>query len=88
MKTTKKIAFGVVALLLSVVLAFTVAEIGLRLLKPQRTGPTQLAYDPRVGSIPVPNHRGRITLPGVYQSSVKSRRARARRSKAPTVPLS
>ncbi|MGQ0569405.1 MAG: GDSL-type esterase/lipase family protein [Armatimonadota bacterium] len=65
----KKIAFGVVALLLGIVLAFTVAEIGLRLLKPQRTGPTQLAYDPRVGSIPVPNHHGRITLPGVYQYS-------------------
>jgi hypothetical protein len=49
----------------SVALAFGGAEFGLRAFSPQRTVAALYAYDPRVGSIPAPNSRGRDTLPGV-----------------------
>jgi lysophospholipase L1-like esterase len=52
--------------LASLLLVFGLGEAGLRVFKPQRTGPLQFSYDPRFGSIPIPNKRGRITLPGVY----------------------
>ena len=50
-----------------ILLAATIAELGTRAFAPQRTGPVELTYDRRVGSIPVPNRRGTVTVPGVYQ---------------------
>lgn len=69
MTAGKKVAFTLVALALGALAAFGVAEIAVRVLIPQRTGPALYAYDPRVGSLPVPNQRGRVTLPGVYSYS-------------------
>jgi hypothetical protein len=65
----KKAAFSLIALVLGSLLAFGMAEIGVRILSPQRTAPPLYAYDSRVGSIPVPNQTGRVTLPGVYSYS-------------------
>ncbi|MGQ0570258.1 MAG: SGNH/GDSL hydrolase family protein, partial [Armatimonadota bacterium] len=63
------VAFRLAALALAALVAFGVAEVGVRIVSPQRTAPALYAYDARVGSIPVPNQRGRVTLPGVYSYS-------------------
>jgi len=63
----KTIGFRAVALALGGVIAFGVAEVGLRVFLPQRTGPLQFTGDPRFGPVPVPSLRGQATLPGVWK---------------------
>ncbi len=65
-QTVKFVLFRVTAVALGILIAGGLAEGAVRVLWPQRTGPSQLTYDPRVGSIPIPNQHGRVTLPGVY----------------------
>jgi hypothetical protein len=55
-----------VMMLLSLTVALALAEVLLRMLWPQQTGPVQFVYDPIRGAIPVPNQRARRILPGVY----------------------
>src|SRR3990172_10278725 len=68
-RAAKGVVFRLVAVVIGVLIAGSIAEGAVRLFRPQRTGPSQLTYDARVGSIPIPNQRGRITLPGVYSYS-------------------
>ena len=67
LRFVKKLAFRLVAVILGILVGFGIAEVGLRIVKPQRTAPALLAYDARVGSIPAPNQRGRVTFPGVFE---------------------
>lgn len=62
----KKVFFRLTAIALGGVIAFGIAEVGLRLFYPQMTGPAMHTYDPRTGSRPVPNLRGRFNVPGRY----------------------
>lgn len=66
MTRSKKIVLPLTALVLGALIGFGVAEVSVRILLPQRTGPALAAYDPELGSRLVPNLRGRITLPGLY----------------------
>lgn len=68
-RVAKGVLFRLVAVVIGILIAAGIAEGALRLFRPQRTGPSQLTYDARLGSIPIPNQRGRITLPGVYSYS-------------------
>jgi hypothetical protein len=65
-KSIKKIGFWALAVLVVCVIAFVIAELGIRFIRPQMTGPIQLAFDSELGPIPVPNQHGRRTIPGVY----------------------
>ncbi len=67
----KRVLIRVTAIALGVaLLGFGVAEIGLRLIRPQQTGPSVFTYDPRTGSLPKPNLRGRFGIPGFWSYSV------------------
>ncbi|MGQ0550468.1 MAG: SGNH/GDSL hydrolase family protein [Armatimonadota bacterium] len=66
MPLVKKVLFPLTSIALGALLAFGVAEVGLRLFNPQMTGPAMHTYDPRTGSRPVPNLRGRFNVPGRY----------------------
>ncbi len=65
----KAVGIRVIALLVGGAVAFGMAEGAFRLFRPQRTGPLRTIYDPRLGSIPVPNLRGRVAVPGVHTYS-------------------
>jgi lysophospholipase L1-like esterase len=67
--TVRSIALRISTALLGVILGLAVGELTLRIFRPQRTGPLQQQNDPRYFSIPVPNLRGRETLPGVFSWS-------------------
>jgi hypothetical protein len=62
----KTVLIRVTAMVLGALLGFGVAEIGLRLIRPQQTGPSMFTYDPRTGSLPRPNLRGRFSVPGLW----------------------
>ncbi len=62
----KAVLIRLTAIALGALMGVGVAEIGLRLFYPQMTGPAMHAYDPRTGSRPVPNLRGRFNVPGRY----------------------
>ncbi|HLC40923.1 MAG TPA: SGNH/GDSL hydrolase family protein [Methylomirabilota bacterium] len=47
-------------------LGFALAEVGIRLVAPQPTGPTMFAYDPILGSVPTPDQTAVRTFPGGY----------------------
>lgn len=47
-------------------LAFGLAEIAVRVISPQETGPVHFAFNSVLGEIPVPNQKGWLTDPGVY----------------------
>ena len=66
MKTIKKIGFRILAVLMSCIIAFAIAELVIRFISPQMTGPIQVAFDPELGPIPVPSQHGRRTIPGIY----------------------
>ena len=66
MKAINEIIFRIFAILLGCVIAFVIAELGIRLLMPQMTGPIWVAFDSELGPIPVPNQRGSRTIPGLY----------------------
>jgi len=62
----KQAAFRLTSLLVGFVLAFIIGEVAVRILAPQATSPIQYSFDPLLGPIPVPNQRGRSTLPHVF----------------------
>ena len=55
--------------LFSFVFCLVLAEILVRFLAPQMTGPVQFAFDNELGAIPVPDQQGVRSLPGVYTYS-------------------
>jgi hypothetical protein len=58
--------FRLIAVCLGLAVAFGLAEVGVRLLRPQQTSPVQFACNPDLGDIPVPNQQGRHFVPGNY----------------------
>ena len=67
---TRAVLIPAAAMAVAGLLAFGVAEIGLRLVNPQQTGPSVFTYDPRTGSLPKPNLRGRFSIPGFWSYTV------------------
>jgi hypothetical protein len=66
MKAINQFVFRIFAILMGCVIAFVIAEVGIRLLMPQMTGPILVTFDSELGPIPVPNQQGRRTIPGIY----------------------
>ena len=62
----KNIIFSLIAITLSLIIAFFVSELCIRVIAPQMTGPIQFSFNQELGMIPVPNQHGRRILPGVY----------------------
>lgn len=62
-------SFRLGAIALGVIIALAIAEVGLRLVAPQPTGPSALTLHPDVGVIPKPRHSGTVRLPGIYTYS-------------------
>lgn len=66
MNIIKQIFFRITATIFISIICFAIAELLVRNIHPQPTGPSWLAWDPQLGAVSVPNQRGRRTLPGVY----------------------
>jgi hypothetical protein len=62
----KNLLYRFTALVLGFSLAFGLAEITVRVLRPQEVGPPRFAFDQTLGYIPVPGQKARRNLPGVY----------------------
>jgi hypothetical protein len=67
MAVVKSFFFIIIGVLLSFLVAFGMAEVAVRLISPQRVGPTQFAFNPELGAIPAPLQRGVESEPGVYR---------------------
>ena len=84
----KNLLFRLIAVLLGFCVAFGLAEIAVRVLCPQETGPPRFAFDPVLGEIPVPHQKGRQRHPGAYDFtySNNSRGFRGSREYGPKPP--
>jgi len=58
--------FKLISIVIGFFIAFGIAELAVRLIAPQRTGPVEFALDPVLGDIMAPGQHGRQTLPGNY----------------------
>lgn len=52
--------------IISMSLAFGMAEVFVRLFKPQEVAPIRFVFDPQLGEIPTPNQKGRKISPGNF----------------------
>ncbi|MGB7912391.1 MAG: hypothetical protein WCF59_09225 [Desulfobaccales bacterium] len=52
--------------MLSLVVAFGIAEVGVRIFCLQEVAAIRFVYDPQRGEIPTPNQKGRQIMPGAY----------------------
>lgn len=62
----KNLLLKIISVVAGFIIALGIAEIGVRIISPQWTGPVEFAADPVLGDIMFPNRQGRRTLPGVY----------------------
>ncbi|MCX5892887.1 MAG: hypothetical protein NTW80_07950, partial [Deltaproteobacteria bacterium] len=62
----RNLLYRFIALMLGFSLAFGLAEITVRVLRPQEVGPARFAFDQTLGDIPVPKQQARRVFPGVY----------------------
>jgi hypothetical protein len=58
--------FTIICMLLSLLVAFAVAEVAVRHFSPQEVGPVRFACLPELGDIPVPYQQGERRFPGVF----------------------
>jgi hypothetical protein len=58
--------YRLIAVIIGGLVAFGLAEIAVRVLSPQETGPPRFAFHPELGEIPVPRQQGRQRHPGGY----------------------
>jgi len=58
--------YRLIAVLLGFSVAFGLAEISVRIISPQETGPPSFAFNQVLGEIPVPHQKGRRRHPGAY----------------------
>lgn len=65
----KNILFRFIAVIIGFSVAYGLAEIAVRSISPQETGPARFAFDSELGDIPVPYQKGRRHYPGVYDFS-------------------
>jgi len=56
----------IVSIMLGLVAAFGIAEVGVRIFYPQEVAPIRFVFDPNRGEIPTPNQKGRHIVPGAY----------------------
>jgi hypothetical protein len=66
MAVVKSLLFGIIGVLLSLLVAFAVAEVAVRLISPQEVGPVRFACHPELGDIPVPGQQGERRLGGAF----------------------
>jgi hypothetical protein len=66
MRILKNIVFRSFAVLLGFIIAFSLGELGLRLIRPQRTGPVTNSFHEELGQIPVPHQHGQRSYYGMY----------------------
>ncbi len=62
----KYLLFSIIGVLLGLLVAFAVAEVAVRHLRPQEVGPVRFTCHPELGDIPVPGQQGERRLPGVF----------------------
>lgn len=65
----KNILFRLIAVIIGLSVAYGLAEIAVRIISRQETGPPRFAFDPELGDIPVPYQKGRRHYPGVFDFS-------------------
>jgi hypothetical protein len=56
----------IVSIILGLVVAFGIAELGVRIFCPQEVAPIRFVFDPQRGEIPTPNQKGRHIMPGAF----------------------
>ncbi len=56
----------IISIMLGLVAAFGIAEVGVRIFCPQEVAPIRFVFDPQRGEIPTPNQQGRQIMPGAY----------------------
>jgi hypothetical protein len=66
LKAMVRFLYKIIAVLLGLLVAFAIAEVGVRLFCPQEVGPVRFACDPELGNIPVPGQHGERRFPGVF----------------------
>jgi len=66
LRIIKNFLVGFIIVILSLIIAYTVSELCIRIVSPQMTGPIQFAFNPELGAIPVPKQRAMRSLPGCY----------------------
>ena len=54
----------IISIILGLVAAFGIAEVGVRIFCPQEVAPIRFVFDPQRGEIPTPNQQGRQIMPG------------------------
>jgi lysophospholipase L1-like esterase len=62
----RSVFFKIIAVLISLLVAFAIAEGGVRLFRPQEVGSVRFACNAQLGEIPVPSQRGVRNLPGIF----------------------
>jgi len=70
-----------VSIMLGLVVAFGIAEVGVRIFCPQEVAPIRFVFDPKRGEIPTPNQKGRQIMPRVYDYSYNNNSLGLRGSK-------
>jgi hypothetical protein len=58
--------FRIIGVFCGFLVAFAVAEVAVRLIRPQEVGPVRFACHPELGEIPVPGQQGVRHLPGAF----------------------
>jgi len=56
----------IISIILGLVAAFGIAEVGVRIFCPQEVAPIRFVFDPQRGEIPTPNQQGRQIMPGAF----------------------
>jgi hypothetical protein len=72
MAGVKSFFFIIIGVVLSLLVAFAVAEVAVRLISPQSVAPIQFAFNPELGEIPVPYQHGVENHPGVYRFTYRN----------------
>jgi hypothetical protein len=62
----KSALFKIIGVLCGLLVACAIAEVAVRLIKPQEVGPVRFACNPELGEIPVPGQHGIRHFPGVF----------------------
>lgn len=63
----KNSLFRLIAVVLGFSVAFALAEIAVRTIRPQEISPQRFTFNPQLGETPVPNQKGWRSFPGVYE---------------------
>lgn len=56
----------ITCVMVSLIIAFGVAELAVRIYNPQEVAPIRFVFDPQLGDIPTPNQQGRKIRPGFF----------------------